>query len=104
MNPWLLVLGAAVVSFGIRLAPEVWLRGRAPPAPLASTLPWLPVAVAGAFVGLLHLGAEADVRLEYVVAAIPAAATLLWRRTFYLPIVAGAVTLAVVRHFALLPS
>jgi len=101
VNVWLLVLGAAVVSVAIRLAPELWLRGRAPPGPLARTLPWLPIAVAGAFVGLLHIGAPPAVRLEYAVAAVPAALTLLWRRTFYVPILAGAATLALLRHFAL---
>lgn len=94
---WLIVAAAGLVSVAIRLAPEVWLRGRAPPGPLARALPWLPVIVAGAFVGVLHLGAEPGVRTEYLMAAVPAALTLLWRRSFYLPLLAGAATLALLR-------
>jgi len=48
-------------------------------------------------VGVLHLGAAADVRWQYLVAAVPAGLTLLWRRSFYLPVVAGAATLALLR-------
>lgn len=98
---WTLVLGAGAVSIAIRLAPEAWLRGRAPPAPLARALPWLPVVVAGALVGVLHLGAEATLRRDYIIAAIPAGLTLLWRRSFYLPLVVGAATLALVRHLGI---
>lgn len=97
-NEWLLVAGAGLVSIAIRLAPEAWLRGRAPPGPLARALPWLPVVVAGALAGVLHLGVAADLRAQYVLAAIPASLTLLWRRSFYLPLAAGAVTLALLRH------
>lgn len=97
---WAVVAGAALVSVAIRLAPEAWLRGRAPPAPLARALPWVPVVVAGALAGVLHLGAPADVRWQYVAAAVPAAATLLWRRTFYLPLAVGAATLALLRWLA----
>lgn len=100
VNEWLIVAGAGVVSIAIRLAPEAWLRGRAPPLALARALPWLPVVVAGALVGVLHFGAEGALRTEYVIAAIPAALTLVWRRSFYLPLLAGAVTLALLRHFA----
>ena len=96
---WALVLGAGLASAAIRLAPEAWLAGREPPAALARALPWVPVAVAGALVGVLHLGAEPGLRTEYAIAAVPAAATLLWRRSFYLPLVAGAITLAALRHF-----
>lgn len=92
--------GAAAVSLAIRLAPEAWLRGRAPPAPLARALPWLPVVVAGALAGVLHLGAPADVRGQYLVAAVPAGLTLLWRRSFYLPLVVGAASLALLRALA----
>ena len=102
MSVWALVLGAALLSAAIRLAPELWLRGRAPPGPLARTLPWLPIAVAGTFVGLLHLGAAPAVRTGYLIAAIPAALTLLWRRTFYVPLLVGAATLAALRHFTTL--
>lgn len=94
---WVLVVGAGLASAAIRLAPEAWLRGRAPPPFLARSLPWLPVAVAGALVGVLHLGAAADVRWQYLVAAVPAGLTLLWKRSFYLPLVAGAATLALLR-------
>lgn len=94
---WIVVIGAGLASIAIRLAPEVWLRGRPPPAALARALPWLPVVVAGALVGVLHLGAPSDVRWQYAIAAIPAAATLLWRRSFYLPLLAGAATLAILR-------
>lgn len=96
---WLLVIGAGAASIAIRLAPEAWLRGRAPPPFLARALPWLPVVVAGALAGVLHLGAPPALRWEYVVAAIPAALTLLWRRSFYLPLLAGAATLALLRLF-----
>lgn len=96
---WLLVAGAGLVSAAIRLAPEAWLRGRAPPDALARALPWLPVVVAGALVGVLHLGAAPALRNEYLVAAIPAAATLALRRSFYLPLAAGAVALAALRAF-----
>lgn len=96
---WLVVAGAAIVSVAIRLAPEAWLRGRAPPAALARALPWLPVVVAGALVGVLHLGAPAELRWQYLVAAVPAGATLMWRRSFYLPLVVGALTLAALRAF-----
>ena len=99
MNGWALVAGAAAVSVAVRLLPEAWLRGRAPPEALARALPWVPVVVAGALVGVLHLGASSDVRWQYVVAAVPAAATLAWRRSFYLPLVVGAVTLALLRRF-----
>lgn len=94
---WLVVAGAGLVSVLLRLAPEAWLRGRAPAGPLARALPWLPVVVAGTLVGVLHLGAPADARWQYVLAAIPAGATLLWRRTFYVPLLAGAATLALLR-------
>ena len=96
-SEWLLVAGSGLVSLAIRLLPEAWLRGREAPTPLARALPWLPVIVAGAFVGVLHLGADPDVRAEYLVAAVPAALTLLIRRSFYLPLVTGAVTLALLR-------
>lgn len=100
MRPeWLLVLGAGALSAALRLAPEAWLRGRAPPALLARSLPWLPVIVAGALVGVLHLGAPADVRAQYVLAAVPAGLTLLWKRSFYLPLIVGAATLALLRAF-----
>lgn len=98
MKPeWILVMGAALVSIAIRLAPEAWLRGRAPPTTLARALPWLPVVVAGALAGVLHLGAPADLRWQYAIAAVPAGLTLLWRRSFYLPLIVGAVTLAILR-------
>ncbi|MGQ0535036.1 MAG: AzlD domain-containing protein [Methanobacteriota archaeon] len=93
----LFVAGAGLVSVAIRLAPELWLRGRAPPTTLAKALPWLPVVIAGTMVGVLHLGAAPDDRLPYVLAAVPAGATLLWRRSFYLPLVTGAVALAALR-------
>ena len=96
---WMLVLGAGLVSVALRLAPEVWLRGRAPPTPLARALPWLPVIVAGALVGVLHFGAPADVRAHYLIAAVPAGLTLLWKRSFYLPLLVGAATLALLRAF-----
>lgn len=99
MNLWIVVLLSAIVSVVIRLLPEIWLKGRAPPGPLARILPWLPVAVAGAFVGILHIGAESDVRLGYLIAAIPASLVLIWRRSFFLPILVGAVTLGLLRHF-----
>lgn len=88
-----------MVSVAIRLAPEAWLRGRPPPPALARALPWLPVSVAGALTGVLHLGASPEVRWEFVVAAVPAGLTLLVRRSFYLPLVAGALTLALLRRF-----
>ena len=94
---WLFVAAAGLASAAIRLAPEAWLRGRAPPGPLARALPWLPVVVAGALVGVLHLGAPPAVRWQYLIAAVPAGLTLLWKRSFYLPLVAGAATLAVLR-------
>lgn len=94
---WWIVLGAGGVSALLRLAPEAWLRGRAPPGPLARALPWLPVIVAGTLVGVLHLGAARDLRWQYAIAAVPAAATLLWRRSFYIPLVVGAATLALLR-------
>ena len=94
---WLLVLGAGLASALLRLAPEAWLRGRAPPPLLRDSLVWLPVVVAGALVGVLHLGAAGDVRWEYLVASVPAGLTLLWRRSFYLPLVAGALTLGILR-------
>ncbi|MHB8606206.1 MAG: AzlD domain-containing protein [Thermoplasmatota archaeon] len=97
MNGWLLAGAAGAVTIAIRLLPEAWLRGREPAPFLARTLPWVPVAVAGALIGVLHLGAASGVRVGYLLAAIPAAATLLWRRSFYFPIVAGAVTLALLR-------
>lgn len=81
----------------MRLAPELWLRGREPPALLARALPWLPVVVAGALVGVLHLGAAADVRAQYLLAAVPAGLTLLWKRTFYVPLLVGAGTIALLR-------
>lgn len=49
---------------------------------------------------MLHLGAPADVRWQYAIAAVPAGLTLLWRRSFYLPLVAGAATLALLRLVA----
>lgn len=94
---WAVALGAGLVCVLIRLAPEAWLRGRPPPPALARTLPWVPVVVAGALAGVLHLGAAPGLREQYLLAAIPAAATLLWRRTFYLPLVVGAATLALLR-------
>lgn len=94
---WWIVIGAGLASIAIRLAPELWLRGREPPVALARALPWLPVVVAGVLVGVLHLGAAPAVRWEYLVAAVPAALTLLWRRSFYLPLLAGAATLALIR-------
>lgn len=97
---WLLVALAGGASVAIRLAPELWLRGREPPRVLADALPWVPVAVAGALVAVLHLGAPPAVRVEYLIAAVPAAATLLWRRSFYLPLVVGALTLAALRAWA----
>jgi branched-subunit amino acid transport protein len=93
----LIVLAAGAVSVAMRLAPEAWLRGRAPPGFLARALPWLPVVVAGALVGVLHLGAPAPQVPGYVLAAIPASLTLLWRRSFYVPLVVGAATLALLR-------
>jgi len=94
---WFLVLAAGGASAALRLAPEGWIRGRAPPKLLANALPWLPVVVAGALVGVLHLGAPTSLRWQYAIAAVPAGATLLWRRSFYLPLVAGAATLAILR-------
>ena len=98
-SEWALVVGAGAVSITIRLLPEIWLRGKEPPGPLARSLPWLPVCVAGALVGLLHAGAPAGEHLAYLVAGVVAALTLLVRRSFYLPLVAGAATLALLRHF-----
>lgn len=98
MQPeWILVLGAGAASIALRLAPEAWLRGREPPPLLARSLPWLPVIVAGALVGVLHMGAASDVRWQYLIAAVPAGLTLLWKRSFYLPLIVGAATLAVLR-------
>ncbi|MGB0652628.1 MAG: AzlD domain-containing protein [Thermoplasmatota archaeon] len=96
MNLWGVALAVGLVSIAIRLLPEALLRGREPPIWIAVGLPWLPVAVAGTFVGVMHLD-DAALRLEYVVAGGLGALTLLWRRTFYLPLVVGAVTLAVWR-------
>lgn len=94
-----LLVASAVVSALIRLLPELWLRGEEPPGPLARVLPWLPVAVAGVFVGVLHIGAEPHLRLAYVLAAVPAGLSLLWRRSFFIPILVGAFSLALLRHF-----
>lgn len=94
---WLLVLGIGLASVALRLLPEAWLRGRAPPAPVAAALPWLPACVAGTMLGVLHFGVGPALRLEYLAAAAAAGLTLLWRRSFYLPIVAGAVVLALLR-------
>lgn len=94
---WLIVLGIGLASLAIRFAPELWLRGREPPKALADALPWVPVIVAGALAGVLHLGADADVRGQYLIAAVPAGLTLLWKRTFYLPLLVGAATLALLR-------
>lgn len=100
MEPeWILVLGGGAASIALRLAPEAWLRGREPPGLLARSLPWLPVLVAGALVGVLHLGAAQDVRAQYLIAAVPAGLTLLWKRSFYLPLIVGAITLALIRAF-----
>lgn len=96
---WGAVAVVAVVSIAIRLAPEWILRGREPPAWIRRGLPWLPVAVAGAFVGILHLGEVPGVRADYVIAALVGSLTLLWRRTFYFPLIAGAVTLALLRKW-----
>lgn len=95
---WALVLAIGLVSAAIRLLPEAWLRGRAPPQAVADALPWLPACVSGALLGVLHFGAPADVQVEYLLAALAASLTLLWRRSFYLPILAGALTLALVRN------
>jgi branched-subunit amino acid transport protein len=95
---WAAVLAIGLVSAAIRLLPEAWLRGRAPPRFVADALPWLPACVAGALLGALHFGAPADDRLPYLLAAAAASLTLLWRRSFYLPIVAGALVLALLRH------
>jgi branched-subunit amino acid transport protein len=95
---WLLVLAIGGVSAVIRLLPEAWLRGRAPPKAVADALPWLPACVAGALLGVLHFGAPPDARADYLLAAAAASLTLLWRRSFYLPILAGALTLALLRH------
>lgn len=97
---WLVILGGGLLSVAIRLAPEAWLRGREPPSAIARVLPWLPVAVAGALAAVLHLDQPADLRWQYLVAAVPAALTLLWKRTFYLPLIVGAATLALLRAFA----
>lgn len=94
----LLVLAIGGVSALIRLLPEAWLRGRAPPKIVADALPWLPACVAGALLGVLHFGAPADARAGYLLAAAAASLTLLWRRSFYLPIAAGALVLALLRH------
>lgn len=94
---WIIVLGGGLLSVAIRLAPEAWLRGREPPKTIARTLPWLPVAVAGALAAVLHLDQPGDLRTEYLIAAVPAALTLLWKRSFYLPLLVGAATLAVLR-------
>lgn len=99
MSVWLVVLGAGLVSVLLRLAPEAWLRGREPPGPLARALPWLPVVVSGVLVAALHVDVPADDRAPYLIAAVPAALTLLVRRSFYLPIVVGAITLALLRRF-----
>ena len=84
----------------IRFGPELWLGDDDPPGFLRDALPWLPVAVCGTMAGILHLGADASVRYEYLGAAAVGGLTLLWRRTFYVPLVAGAVFLALWRHFA----
>lgn len=97
---WIVVVGAGLASVALRLAPELWLRGRAPPTLLARSLPWLPVIVAGALAGVLHLGAADDLRWQYLIAAVPAGLTLLWKRSFYLPLIVGAATLALLRAVA----
>jgi branched-subunit amino acid transport protein AzlD len=96
-DEWLLVLGIGLASAAIRLVPELWLRGREPPPLVRDALPWLPACVAGTLLGVLHFGAPSGLRLEYLAAAGAASLTLLWRRSFYLPIAAGAVVLAVWR-------
>lgn len=97
---WAVALGVGLATAAIRLAPEAWLRGRPPPTALARALPWVPVLVAGSLAGVLHLGAPSDVRAQYLLAAVPAAATLLWKRTFYLPLVVGVLSLAILRAAA----
>ena len=101
---WALVLAIGAVSVAIRLLPEAWLRGRAPPKVVADALPWLPACVAGALLGVLHFGAPTGVQVEYLLAAAAASLTLLWRRSFYLPIVAGALALALLRNAGRLSS
>lgn len=97
MSLWGIAAAVAVVSTLIRIWPELVLRGREPPAWVRAALPWLPVAVAGTFVGIMHFGAAPAVRIEYILAGAAGALTLLWRRTFYGPLVVGALTLALVR-------
>lgn len=94
---WAVALAIGLVSVAIRLLPEAWLRGRAPPKAVADALPWLPACVAGALLGVLHFGAPPDMRFDYLMAAGAASLTLLWRRSFYLPILAGALVLALLR-------
>jgi branched-subunit amino acid transport protein len=98
-DEWLLVLGIGLASAAIRLVPELWLRGREPPPLVRDALPWLPACVAGTLIGVLHFGADPSVRVEYLAAAGAAGLTLLWRRSFYLPILAGAIVLAALRAF-----
>lgn len=97
MSLWGTALAVAAVSTLIRIWPELILRGREPPRWVRAALPWLPVAVAGTFVGIMHIGAEPTVRLEYLVAGAAGGLTLLWRRTFYGPLVVGAAVLALLR-------
>ena len=97
MSLWGIALAVAGVSTLIRLWPEAVLRGREPPAWVRDALPWLPVAVSGAFVGIMHFGAEADLRIDYLLAGGAGALTLLWRRTFYGPLIVGALVLAIMR-------
>lgn len=96
---WAIVLGGGLASLALRWAPELWLRDRQPPTLIADALPWLPVTVAGTMAGLLHLGAAPELRLEYLAAAAVGSLSLLWRRSFYLPLFLGALTLALWRHF-----
>lgn len=56
---------------------------------------WLAAATARAL--SLHFGAPDDVRVQYLIASVPAALTLFWRRTFYVPLFVGMATLALLR-------
>lgn len=87
------------MSLLIRFGPELWLGDRDPPGMITDALPWLPIAVVATMAGILHFGADPALRLEYLAAAALGGLTLIWRQSFYLPLLVGAAFLATYRHF-----
>lgn len=98
---WAITIAVAATAITVRAVPLIFLHEREAPDWLKRMMPWLPITIAGTFLGVLHVGV-AGARIELIIAGLAAGVSVMIVRNLYLPVAVGAATLAAIRYWDLL--